>query len=175
MIEDKERELNLEARTHAVVQWLKLTDIPRASDLDPENKLGVQDIFNIQGERCSRIIPLDVIKEQKRRVSKTKKTSVETPLLEKQVLGDTTVPLFKEQVYAAAQQLVELGLEIPEAKMIAGEGFAMGTRSEASTLIKTRGKIVVKYRTKDPNISVLIEKKGHSDSEAEKITLSFHK
>ena len=191
---------NLEARTTSVVQWLRLTDVPTAAQLDPDDKIGLRGAFKKEGGIYADVISPELIEDKKRAVMEgrnLKETAI--PLLEEQHIGSQVIqagstkitserivvlkllrgkhiPLFKEQVYAVAQYLVKLGLKIQEAKVIRGESFTIADEKQPRTKITSRGLIHHSYKTKDPNISVIVERDGQKeDSPVIKVKLSFHK
>ena len=182
---------NLEARTTSVVQWLRLTDVPTAAQLDPDDKIGLRGAFKKEGGIYADVISPEVIEDKKRAVMEGRNPEETTILLlEKQHIGGQIIqtghtkitsggkhiPLFKEQVHAVAQYLVKLGLKIQEAKVIRGESFTMADERRPRTKITSRDLIHYSYKTKDPNISVLVERDGQKEnSPVTKIRLSFHK
>lgn len=181
---------SLKARTASVVQWLRLTDVPTAAQLDPDDKIGLRGAFREESGIYADVISPEVIKDKKQAVMGGRNLEETViPLLEKQHIGDQVVqagptkvtsggkhiPLFKEQVYAVAQYLVKLGLKIPEAKVIRGESFTIADKKRPRTKIASRGLIHHSYKTKDPNTSVIVERDGQKEgSPAIKVKLSFH-
>ncbi len=182
---------NLEARTISLVQWLKLTDVPTATQLDPDDKIGLRGAFKKDGGVYADVIPPSVIEDRKQAVMHGKEPEeIEIPLLEEQNIGGQvikagrpkittggkSVSLFKEQVYAAVQQLVKLGLNIPEAKVIRGESFTMGHKERPKTKITSRSALIWElYKTKDPHISVKVGRMRNENSPASNVRLLIHK
>jgi hypothetical protein len=160
--------------------------------LDPDDKIGLRGAFKKDGGVYADVIPPSVIEDRKQAVMHGKEPEeIEIPLLEEQNIGGQvikagrpkittggkSVSLFKEQVYAAAQQLVKLGLNISEAKVIKGESFTMADEKRPKTKITSRTGLIQKlYRTKDPNISVIVERSvRNEDSPASNVRLLIHK
>lgn len=168
----------LGVKTESIVRWLQLADVPSAAELDPDNKMGLQDSFKKDYRLYPDVVPQKVIENKKQAVLKGEAPErVQIPLLETQHIGTEHIPLFKEQIYAAAQQLVRMGVNIPEEKLVTGESFIMGGKGQPKTRINSNtGTVHEKYKTKDPNISVEVVRQGQKDSgSVKKVFLSIHK
>ncbi len=141
---------NLENKTSEIVQWLGLVDVPTASQLDPDGKMGLQDAFRKYGGVYVDPIPESLIETKKRHTFK-QNGSVEISLLAHKTMITTgsriiagSPQFFKEQVFAVAQYLAKLGFEVPTIK---GETFVMTDREQSK--VKT-------YSTKDPQVKVRV-------------------
>ena len=189
-VEDTVETQSLERRIDDIIDRLELANVPTAAELDPDNKMALDERFQKVGGVYRDVIPPDVIKRNKQFVMKEKEPEeTNTPLLEEQraggqviqaeptkiTTGGKRIPLFKEQVEAAAQQLARLGVIIPETKDVKGESFAILREKKPKTKVTSGGLIRESYKTEDPNIFVTVERRGASDSPATKVKLSFRK
>ncbi len=160
-----------------------LAGAPEAAELDPDGKLGLADAFREYGGEYPDSLPLDVINRAKSEVlgGKTKGETIEIPLLAQTIIpkkgknGGLSVsfrPLFKEQVFSAAQYLAKLGFELPLPEGTMGDGFIMvGLGVKNKHKLITHSPILYKFGTKDPNVFVEISRTGSSEGPATSIKL----
>jgi len=144
---------NLENKTNEIVQWLGLVDVPTASQLDPDGKMGLQDAFRKYGGVYVDPIPESLVETKKRHAFKQKGSAEISLLAHKTMVRSKSRiiagshPFFKEWVFAVAQYLAKLGFEVPTIK---GETFVMTDKEQSK--VKT-------YSTKDPQIKVRVARR----------------
>lgn len=119
----------LELKTKEIVRWMGLQDLPSASQVDPENKLGLQGAFKKEDGVYVDPMPASVVSELIQ-----KGNGIRHKLLSAQEINNTNIPLFKEQAESAAQYLAKLGFDPGERK----GGLVLGDFDTNHTNIKVR-------------------------------------
>jgi hypothetical protein len=175
---DREIQL-LESKTEAIIEWLGLSGVATAAELDPSGRFGLKNAFRKYNGVYADPLPQNVIDEAKKKVlgDKTNEELIKIPLLEQISLHEETVPLFREQVFSAAQYIAKLGFELPLPGGTEGEGFVMVDHSvrRQPRVITGFGVILEAYGTKDPNIIIDIRRSSNVGNPATSIGLRIQK
>ena len=165
---------NLGTKTIAIVGWLNLDRVPTAAELDPENKIGLNDAYKKRDGVYPDPIPQEVVEKAMKGSAYNKIVLLESQRIGAKILskpgaittvttGGKHVPLFREQVGATAQFLAKLGFE-PKPKKN-GETFILVGQNEIQT-----------YPTTNPNIKVEVTRSGqYEDSPVSRIKLVFER
>jgi hypothetical protein len=186
---------DLAARTSQLVSWLGLNKVPSAAQVDSSGKLGLQGAFRMHEGVYFDPISAEVIQKAKEDVNAAQEyKTIDIPLLQEGRIGGkviaakpkvttttgkiiqsrspevslntTLVPIFKEQVQAAAQFLARMGFEPPQPR---------GTRGENFVIVEDNPSNYHNYPTKDPNILIGVTRNGSNDTDqATKIELIIY-
>lgn len=150
---------------HALVEWMRLQDVPSAAQLDPDGGLGLKDAFREVAGRYPDPVPQSVIEQAKREVAvHVGNVYIDIPILQETVIPvgakedgyARSLPLFREQVLAVAQYLDRLGIQTPPSTATQGDTFVLiGTKADRDLRVLS---------TKERGVSVIVRRSMLSES-----------